>query len=108
MARNAEDAAAPGAGPGGHGPGQTSPSPERPAHRLTGAALRFDLAAEEAALRREPAWGRFDRNARTLVKDGNLRVVLTALRPGSRLEAHRAAARVVVQALRGRLRLRLA
>jgi quercetin dioxygenase-like cupin family protein len=104
------DSAATGAagGPsGGHGPGETSPSPERAAQRLTGSALGFELDAEAAALRTEAAWARFDRNAKTLVKEGGLRVVLTVLRAGARLEPHRADAHVVAQVLRGRLRVRL-
>ena len=87
--------------------GTTSPSPERAAQALTGDALRFDLAAEAAALRTEAAWGRFDRNAKTLSKEGDLCVVLTALKPGARLAEHRADAHVVLQTVSGRLRLRL-
>jgi quercetin dioxygenase-like cupin family protein len=104
--KTARDTAS-GAGSVGHGPGETSPGPQRPVQRLTGAALRFELAAEADGLRAEDAWARHDRNAKTLVKEGELRIVLTALRAGARLEAHRADAHVVVQALRGRLRVRL-
>lgn len=91
----------------GHGPGKTSPSPERDTKRLTGPALRFDVAAEVEALRGEPAWDRFDRNARTLVKDGGLRVVLTILKSGAALAEHRVSARVMVQTIHGHLRLHL-
>ena len=87
--------------------GETTASPQRPAQRLAGPALRFDLAAEAEALRAEEAWGRFDRNAKTLSKEGDLRVVLTALKPGARLAEHRADAHVVVQTVSGRVRLRL-
>ena len=87
--------------------GETTAGPQRPAQRLAGPALRFDLAAEAEALRTEDAWGRFDRSAKTLVKEGDLRVVLTALKPGARLAEHRADAHVVVQTVSGRVRLRL-
>ena len=100
-------AGATGVGTRGHGPGETSPSPERDTTRLTGPALRFDVAAEVEALRGEPAWERFDRNARTLVKDGGLRVVLTALKSGAALSEHQVSARVMVQTVRGHLRLHL-
>jgi quercetin dioxygenase-like cupin family protein len=96
-----------GAGTRGHGPGETGPSPEREGQRLTGPALRFDVAAEVDGLRNEPAWERFDRNARTLVKDGAFRVVLTTLKPGATLDEHRVTARVMVQTVRGHLRLHL-
>jgi quercetin dioxygenase-like cupin family protein len=91
----------------GHGPGETSPSPERAAQRLTGPALGFDLAAELEGLRGEPAWARFDRNAKTLVKDGGVRVVLTTLKRGANLDEHRVSAPVLVETVRGQLRLHL-
>lgn len=96
-----------GVGTRGHEPGKTSPSPERDTKRLSGPALRFDVAAEVEALLGEPAWERFDRNARTLVKDGGLRVVLTALKSGASLAEHRVSARVIVQTVSGHLRLHL-
>jgi quercetin dioxygenase-like cupin family protein len=55
----------------------------------------------------EAAWERFDRNAKTLVKDGGIRVVLTTLRRGATLDEHRVTARALVQTVRGRLRLHL-
>ena len=90
-----------------HGPGETSPSPERDAQQLTGPALHFDVAGEVESLLSEPAWERFDRNARTLVKDGAFRVVLTALKVGAALDEHRVTARVMVQTVRGHLRVHL-
>jgi quercetin dioxygenase-like cupin family protein len=104
---DAKAAGTPEAGSRGHGPGATSPSPERAAQRLTGRTLRFDVTAELEGLRGEPAWERFDRNAKTLVKDGGFRVVLTALKRGATLDEHRVAARVLVETVRGRLRLHL-
>jgi quercetin dioxygenase-like cupin family protein len=108
MNASAGVAGGPGGEARGHGPGETSPSPERAAQRLTGPALRFDLAAELEGLRGEPAWARFDRNAKTLAKDGGVRVVLTTLKRGATLDEHRVSAPVVVQTLQGHLRLHLA
>jgi quercetin dioxygenase-like cupin family protein len=104
---NANAAGAPGAETRGHAPGETSPTSERDAQQLTGPALRFGLTGEAEALRGEPAWERFDRNAKTLVKDGGFRVVLTALKAGAALDEHRVTARVMVQTVRGHLRLHL-
>jgi quercetin dioxygenase-like cupin family protein len=69
--------------------------------------LRFDVTAELEGLRGEPAWQRFDRNAKTLVKHGGVRVVLTALKRGATLDEHRVTARVLVQTVRGHLLLHL-
>jgi quercetin dioxygenase-like cupin family protein len=104
---NADAAGAPGAETRGHGPGETSPSPERPAQRPTRPALRFDMTDELERLRGEPAWERFDRNAKTLVKEDSFRVVLTTLKPGATLDEHRVTARVMVQTVQGHLRLHL-
>jgi quercetin dioxygenase-like cupin family protein len=104
---NANAAGAPEAQTRGHGPGETGPTPERDAQQLTGPALSFGLTGEVEALRGEPAWERFDRNAKTLVKDGAFRVVLTALKAGAALDEHRVSARVMVQTVHGRLRVHL-
>ena len=72
------------------------------------AALAYDLTREAAALRRERSWERGDRNAKTLVQEPGLRVVLVALRPGARLDDHASHAQVTVQVLAGRLRVHLA
>src|SRR6266571_4623822 len=59
--------------------GTTTGSDERPAQRLAGTLLLFDLTAELAQLQAESTWELGDRNAITLVKEGDLRVTLTAL-----------------------------
>src|SRR5690606_7770887 len=48
-----------------------------------------DLAADEAQLRQEDEWQRMGRNAMTLVKYPDLRVVLTVMKAGSRIERNR-------------------
>ncbi len=85
--------------------GVTSGSPERPPAEHAGAALTFDLADELEQLRLEPSYTSGDRNARTLVKDERLRVVLTAMKAGARLNEHRAPGPVTIQAVEGTLRV---
>lgn len=84
---------------------QTAGSPQRPARQLAGAVLSFDLMAEIASLQREESWRRGDRNARTLVEEPGLRVVLTVLRGGARIREHRTDGRVTIQTLRGYVRV---
>jgi quercetin dioxygenase-like cupin family protein/iron-sulfur cluster repair protein YtfE (RIC family) len=87
-------------------PGQTTGSPQRPAQRLAGAVLDFDLSAEIEGLHQETAWQQGDRNAKTLVHAPDFRIVLTALKQGTRLARHQAAGRTSIQVLSGRLRIR--
>ena len=87
--------------------GETTGSAQRPAQHLTGRALDFDLGAEVERLHEEPAWGQGDRNAKTLVKQPDFRVVLTAMKAGARLAQHEAAGRITIHALEGRLRVHL-
>jgi quercetin dioxygenase-like cupin family protein len=72
---------------------------------MAGAYLEFDLANEIAQLHREPEWST-GRNARTLVKYDDLRVVLTVLRSGARMPEHRTEGRISIQTVRGHLRVR--
>ncbi|HEY8517028.1 MAG TPA: cupin domain-containing protein [Candidatus Binatia bacterium] len=66
-----------------------------------------DLAADEAQLRQEDEWQRMGRNAMTLVKYPDLRVVLTVMKAGSRIERNRdeTEGRVAIHVLSGRVRL---
>lgn len=88
--------------------GETTGSAHRPAQRLAAPVLTFDLASELAQLKEEPSWLRGDRNAKTLVKEGDFRVVLTAMKAGTTIAQHETAARITIQALAGRLRLLVA
>ena len=81
---------------------------ERPEQRLASSAGKFELANEIERLREEPAWQQSDRNSKTLVKHPDLRVVLLTLKAGARLEEHHAPGAITVQALAGRLRVRVA
>jgi quercetin dioxygenase-like cupin family protein/hemerythrin-like domain-containing protein len=88
-------------------PGETTGSPQRPAQRLAGPLLRFDLAAELAQLHAESSWQRGDRNAKTLVHQPDFRIVLTAMKSGARLAEHRAPGRLSIQTIEGRLDVRI-
>ncbi len=73
--------------------------------RLAGQMLTFLLQAEDDTLREFAAAAKNGRAAKTLVKEGALRVTLVALRRGTTLPAHRVAAARSVQTIRGRVRL---
>jgi quercetin dioxygenase-like cupin family protein len=70
-------------------------------------ARSFDLPREVDALRQELSWERGDRNAKTLVQERGLRVVLVALKPRARLAEHESHAHLTVHVLAGRLLVRL-
>ena len=91
----------------GHLPGETSDSPQRPSQRLTGAVLSFTLQDEIARLRSEPAWQRGERNAITLTKEPDFRVILTVMKTGGRIQEHHVDARLTLQILAGRVRFAL-
>ncbi len=94
--------------PAAHSAGETTGTSERPAQRLTAPVLAFDLLREVAQLHDEATWQHGDRNAKTLVKEPAFRLVLIALRAGSRMEEHQAPGRISIQTLTGRLRLHAA
>jgi quercetin dioxygenase-like cupin family protein len=91
-----------------HPPGETTGTSERAPQRMASPVLAFDLAHEVAQLREQTAWRQGDRNAKTLVKEADFRIVLIALRAGSGMEEHRAAGRISVQTLMGHVRLQTA
>jgi len=91
-----------------HPPGETTGTSERAPQRLAAPVLAFDLAHEVARLHEQAAWQHGDRNAKTLVKEPDFRIVLITLRTGARMEEHRAAGRISVQTLVGHVRLHTA
>ncbi len=107
LAMQAGQGASAGRGYGRHGPGETTGSPQRPAQRLRGRVLVFDLHDEASRLRHEPAWQRGERNAITLAKEPDLRVVLTALKHGARVQEHQVGTQFTLQVLEGRLQVHL-
>jgi quercetin dioxygenase-like cupin family protein len=83
---------------------------ERPVHRphpgsMSEPYLELDLERELDELQRETAWAT-GRNARTLVKFDDLRVVLTAMKAGARIPAHQTQGRISIEGVRGRIRIR--
>lgn len=60
----------------------TAGSDSREARQLAGPALTFDLDQELARLRQEGDYGINGRNARTLTKENDLRLVLVAVKEG--------------------------
>jgi len=94
----------------GRSPNKAGARPRRAGHPvpgLTGPLLQFDLAAETEQLRQEDAWTTRLRNAKTLVKYPDLRIVLIAMKSGTRMEGHKADGSISIQALAGKLRLHL-
>jgi len=91
-------------------PKKSGASPQRAGHPvpgLTGPLLQFDLVAETEQLRQEDAWTTTLRNAKTLVKYPDLRVVLIALKAGIRMVGHKADGSISIQGLTGKLKLHL-
>jgi quercetin dioxygenase-like cupin family protein len=86
-------------------PGTTTGSDERPAQQLAGTVLRFDLTAELEQLQAESEWSRGDRNAITLVKEGDVRITLAVLSAGARMDPHRTDGYTSIQVMAGRLRV---
>ena len=70
---------------------------------LAAPLLLFRLPDEVVRLKGEPDWAAGKR-AITLTKQGGLRVVLIALRPGATLDEHLAVGALTVQVLEGRVR----
>jgi quercetin dioxygenase-like cupin family protein len=70
-------------------------------HKLSGTMLEYDVAAEEAKLQQQAASSKAGRAAKTLVKEGRLRVTLVAVRQGIALGAHSVEGDVSLQVLRG-------
>jgi quercetin dioxygenase-like cupin family protein len=68
---------------------------------LAGQPLRFHLGDSRAELMDAESLVKSGRAARTLVKEGPLRVTLVALAPGGALAAHRAEGPITVQVVAG-------
>jgi quercetin dioxygenase-like cupin family protein len=68
-------------------------------------ALLLRLNEEISGILAETPWQQTGRNAKTLAKYSNFRIVLTALKQGSALEEHRAKGCISIQILQGRVRV---
>ena len=90
-------------------PSDNHPEPftARQPRPLADPVLVFDLAGETARLREEGPWLQHGRNAVTLVKHPDFRIVFMLMKPGTRLQEHHASARISVHTLSGRVRLHL-
>ena len=75
---------------------------------LADSNLQFDISHEITQLRMEDSWQRgTGRSSKTLVKHPDFRIVLTLMKPGSRMHEHRTDARISIQAVMGRIKLHL-
>ena len=75
---------------------------------LSGDVLRFRLEEERGHVHDPLLLERHGRNARTLLKEGPLRVTLVMMRAGGHIAAHRADGPITVQVLDGDIRFRVA
>lgn len=75
---------------------------------LSGDALRFDLEEERGRVNDSALLERHGRNARTLVKDGPLRLTLVMVRKGGQIATHQADGPITVHVLDGDIRFRVA
>ena len=73
--------------------------------RLSAKILTFMLGAEDDALQEFAEDSKTGRAAKTLVKEGPLRITLVALKKGTVLPSHHVAGPVSIQTIRGCLRL---
>lgn len=67
--------------------------------------LEFNIARELQQLHLEPGWD-FGHNAKTLVKYDGLRIVLIALKAGSRIPEHHTEGQISMQAIVGHIQVR--
>ena len=77
------------------------PSIRRP---LSGDILVFDIEEERERAAESEGMERSGRAARTLLKEGPLRVTLVLLAPGGELAEHEASGPITVQVVEGRIR----
>jgi quercetin dioxygenase-like cupin family protein len=82
-------------------PEHTSGSDDREPRELIAPVVVVGIASELERLRDEPAYRAGDRNAVTLAKEPDLRVVLAALRPGARIGEEMAHGRLTVEIVEG-------
>lgn len=74
---------------------------------LSGGVLLFDLGEEDSIARSSPALTRSGRTARTLVKEGALRITLVVLGPGGEMAPHHAPGPITLQPISGRITFRV-
>jgi quercetin dioxygenase-like cupin family protein len=77
---------------------------QRTVEPTAGVFLEFDLNAQIELLKREPAWQN-GRNAKTMVKYPDFRIVLMLMKAKTRIEEHHADGRISVQTIAGHIRM---
>ena len=87
--------------------GQTSGSDSRGSRPTMERLMVFGLTEELQRLRDESQWTDGDRNSMTLAKEVDFRVLLSVLRDGATIDEQDGDARVSIQLIEGRARLRL-
>jgi quercetin dioxygenase-like cupin family protein len=80
---------------------------QRTVEPTAGVFLEFDLNAQIEQLKREPAWQN-GRNAKTMVKYPDFRIVLMLMKAQTRIEEHHADGRISVQTIAGHIRMHVA
>jgi quercetin dioxygenase-like cupin family protein len=86
--------------------GDTTRAEDRSRH-LADPVREIDLAKEARELRKDETWQREGHNAKTLVKNESLRIVLIDMHEGAQLGEHRTASRISIQVLTGNVSVRL-
>lgn len=81
-----------------------NPSLRLPVAATGGPILQLDLLQEAQKLREEPEWSS-GRNARTLVKHADIRVVLTVMKAGTKMHQHHTKGSVSIQSVSGHVRI---
>lgn len=75
---------------------------------LAGRILHFNLEKEIQILREEDSWRRdTGRSSKTLAKYPDFRIVLVLMKANSQMKEHHADARISIETVRGRIRLKL-
>ena len=80
---------------------------QRTVEPTAGVFLEFDLNAQIEQLKCEPAWQN-GRNAKTMVKYPDFRIVLMLMKAKTRIEEHHADGRISVQTIAGHIRMHVA
>jgi len=88
--------------------GATSGTDERESRPLMDRWLVFNVAEEIESLRAEFEWTENDKNSRTLAKDVDFRVLLSALHTGASIDEDDGDARTSIQLLEGTADLEVA
>jgi quercetin dioxygenase-like cupin family protein len=74
---------------------------------LDDSVREIDLAREARELREDETWQREGHNAKTLVKNESLRIVLIDMHEGAHLGEHQTDSRISIQVLTGKISVRL-